>query len=69
MDGLSPPLARVAERLFTDFASELPLPAISAVLRRCRRELDVVPDPALPELLERLARQRLHDLSVTARGS
>jgi hypothetical protein len=32
---------------------------VSATVVRCRRELDGVPPGALPELLERLARQRL----------
>lgn len=32
---------------------------VSATVLRCRRELDAVPPGALPELLERLARQRL----------
>jgi hypothetical protein len=62
--GLTPELASLAsviERLFTDFQSQLSLAAVVSAVRRCRRELDTVPEPALPELLERLARQRLHD--------
>jgi hypothetical protein len=62
--GLTPelaPLASVIERLFTAFESQLALAVVVSTVRRCRRELDTVPEPALPELLERLARQRLHD--------
>jgi hypothetical protein len=34
---------------------------VSATVTRCRRDLDGAPPGALPELLERLARQRLRD--------
>jgi hypothetical protein len=61
-------LADVIERLITDFEPHLPLPVISAVVQRCRADLDIITAPALPELLERLARQRLHDLA-TARST
>jgi len=61
----SPPLPDVVERLFADFETQLGLPVILAVVRRCHRELDIVAGPALPELVERLARQRLHDLVTT----
>ncbi len=60
-----PSLSGVVERLFAAFESRLTLPAIFAVVQRCRAELDTVPGPALPELVERLARQRLHDLVTT----
>jgi hypothetical protein len=43
-------------------AAEFPghhVAVVSATVVRCRRELDGVPPGALPELLERLARQRL----------
>ena len=62
MNTESPSLADVVERLFADFESELGLPVVVAVTRRARRELDIVAAPALPELVERLARQRLEDL-------
>jgi hypothetical protein len=55
------PLADVVERLFTAFEGRLTLPDVHAVVRRCCRELDIVSGPALPELVERLARQRLQD--------
>ncbi|MDD7939560.1 hypothetical protein PHK61_14145 [Actinomycetospora lutea] len=43
-------------------AAEFPghhVAVVSATVVRCRRELDGVPPGALPELLERLARERL----------
>jgi hypothetical protein len=55
-------LADVVEHLFTVFESRLPLPMVVAVVRRCRRELDIVSGESLPELVERLAHQRLLDL-------
>lgn len=56
-------LSEVVERLLVEFEPELPLPAIYAIVRRCRRELDTQPNPARPELVERLARQRLGALA------
>jgi hypothetical protein len=55
-------LTDVVERLFSEFESQLHLAAIYAVIRQCRRELDVAPIPPRPELIERRARQRLHAL-------
>jgi len=55
-------IADVTERLFLEFEPRLPLTTIVAVVRGCRHELDTAPAPALPELVERLARQRLTDL-------
>jgi len=52
----------VTERLFGEFARVHPLPVIAAVVRQCRNDLDGSPPGALPEVLERLARQRLSDL-------
>ena len=66
--GLTPdlaPLADVVDRLLNEFASHLSLNAIVVTVRHCRSDLDTVPVPALPELTERLARQRLHDLART----
>jgi len=60
----SPPLADVVDRLFADFETQLALPVVLGVVWRCHRELDIVAGPALPELVERLARQRLHDLAA-----
>lgn len=55
-------LADVVEHLFAIFESRLPLPTVVTVVRRCRRELDIVHGESLPELVERLAHQRLLDL-------
>ena len=52
-------MADVIERMFDLFGPRLTMPTIVAVVRRCRRELDIVSGPALPEMLERLAFQRL----------
>jgi len=52
----------VTERLFGEFERVQPLPVIAAVVRQCRHDLEGSPPGALPELLERLARQRLSDL-------
>jgi hypothetical protein len=51
--------ADVVERLFAEFGDRLTLPAIVEVVRECHEQLSSVPASALPELLERLARQRL----------
>lgn len=56
-------LADVVERMFAAFESELSLETIVGVVRRARRELDVVAGPSLTEMLERLARQRLTNLA------
>jgi hypothetical protein len=52
-------LAAISERLFHDFGAQVGLPEIVAVVRQCRGELDIVPPAAVPELVERLARERL----------
>jgi hypothetical protein len=54
-------LADVVDRLFAHFEGRLTLPDVHAVVWRCCHELDIVSRPALPELVERLARQRLQD--------
>lgn len=59
-------LADITERLFGAFEAQFGLAAIADIVRRCRGELDVVSGPALPELLERLAHQRLTDLAARA---
>ena len=56
-----PVIAETIERLTPEFAGQLPSPIIATVVRHCRRDLDIGPPTALPELLERLARQRLID--------
>ena len=52
----------VTERLFGEFERVHPLPVIAAVVRQCRNDLEGSPPGALPEVLERLASQRLSDL-------
>lgn len=56
-------LADVTEQLFAAFESQLDLPLIVRVVRRCRRELDIRSGPATPTSVERLARRRLHALA------
>ena len=55
-------LADITERLFREFDGQLNLTTIVRVVRRCRRELDTTHGGMLPEMLERLARQRLAGL-------
>ena len=55
-------LADTVDRLAMEFVPRLSATTVVLTVRRCRRELDIVAGPALPELVERLARQRLLDL-------
>jgi hypothetical protein len=55
------PLAILTDRLYTDYQPGLTHSDIDRVVKRCRAELAGTPDTALPELLERLARQRLNN--------
>lgn len=52
-------VAATAERLMAEFGGRVDLPTITTVVLRCRRDLSGTPAPAMPELLERYARQRL----------
>jgi len=54
-------LADVTERLMAEFEHQIELSVITRVVLQCRRDLDTPAIQALPELLERLARQRLLD--------
>lgn len=54
----------VTERLFAEFEQVHTLPVITTVVLRCYRELADAPAGALPELVERLARQRLTTTST-----
>lgn len=56
----------VTERLMAEFEHRLSLGQITEVVRGCRRDLDAGAAGASPELVERLARQRLLDLAATA---
>lgn len=53
--------ADVTERLFAEFEGVHSLPVIVGVVQRCHVELEGVSPGAMPELVERLARQRLSD--------
>jgi len=55
--------ADVIERLFREFEGSVPLPVIVEVTHVCREQLSGSPITAMPELLERLVRQRLHDMT------
>jgi hypothetical protein len=55
-------VADVTERLLAEFGSERDLAVIAAVVLGCRAELAAVSAGALPELLERLARERLRTI-------
>jgi hypothetical protein len=57
---MTEPFAAISERLFEEFGSEIPLSEIMTVLRRSRDQLDIASPAMLPELLERLARERLN---------
>jgi len=55
--------ADITERLFCTFEAVHPLPVITAVMQQCRADVgSSTPSGAKPELLERLARQRLTGL-------
>jgi hypothetical protein len=56
---ISQALASVTRRLYADFQPDITMADVRATVRQCRHDLDIVTDPALPELVERLARQRL----------
>jgi len=49
----------VTERLMSEFENQLGLDLITRVVTQCRHDLHGAPTGALPELLERAARQRL----------
>lgn len=55
-------LADVIERLFREFKDQFSLIEVVAVVRECRTQLCCSPPQALPELVDRLARQRLRSL-------
>ena len=53
------PLVEAAVRVYADFADHATLAEVLAVVARARNDLDTASAAALPELVERLARQRL----------
>jgi hypothetical protein len=56
-------LTDVVERLYRDFGGGVDLHTVIAVVNQCRDELDTHSHHALPELVERLARHRLTELT------
>ena len=56
-----PVIADATQRLASEFAGRVCAVTIAAIVHRSRLDLDSSPPAALPELTERLARQRLHD--------
>lgn len=54
-------VADIVEHLMDEFGHRLELHVIARVVLGCRADLDCSPAAALPELIERLARQRLLD--------
>jgi hypothetical protein len=54
-------LASVTRRLYDDYHEQATLGEVVSTVSRCRSELDIVVDASLPEMVERLARQRLTD--------
>lgn len=56
--GILDEVVGVVERLSAEFAT-IGIGELTAVVVECRSDLSGVPTPALPEMLERLARVRL----------
>ena len=57
-------VADIIEQLMAEFEDRLEPDVTSRVVLGCRADLDCSPSAALPELIERLARQRLLDTAV-----
>ena len=55
------PVSDTAPRLYREFQEHTTLSNVIATIEQCRNELDTPSEAALPELIERLARQRLAD--------
>jgi hypothetical protein len=58
---MADPLVEVTARIYADFAADTTLAEVLTVVGRCRNDLDTPSAAALPEVVERLARQRLAD--------
>ena len=61
------PLTTLTDRLYTEHQPGLTHADIERIVAQCRTDLAGTPEPALPELLERLARQRLSAFRDTTR--
>jgi hypothetical protein len=59
-------LAEITDRLMAEFDPQVDLTTLNRVVYGCRDELRGAPVAALPELIERLARQRMLPTSTTA---
>jgi hypothetical protein len=67
---MADPLVEVAVRVYAEFADRATLAEVLAVAGRCRTDLDTPSAAAPPEMVERLARQRLADhLAPRATGN
>ena len=62
---MSDALVEVALRLYEEFEHHVTLGAILDIIDECRHDLDLATEEGLPELIERLARQRLTDRFIT----
>ncbi len=58
---MTDPLVEAAVRVYAEFADHTTLAEVLAIVARARNDLDTASAAALPELVERLARQRLAD--------
>jgi hypothetical protein len=58
---MSDPLVEAAVRVYAEFSDRATLAEVLAVVTQCRSDLDTPHAAALPEMVERLARQRLAD--------
>jgi hypothetical protein len=63
---MADPMVEVAVRVYAEFADRVTLAEVLAVVARCRNDLDTPSAAALPEMVERLARQRLADRVASA---
>lgn len=63
---MSDSLADVMEHLFREFEGQCSPIEIVAVVQECHTQLCCAPPSALPELVDRLARQRLSSLHHAA---
>lgn len=63
-DPLLMDLAEITHRLDLETAGTIGHDELSALVRECRGDLSGAPRAALPELIERLARQRLTSLKT-----
>jgi hypothetical protein len=64
---MADPMVDVAVSVYADFADRTTLAEVLAIVARARNDLDTPNAAALPELVDRLARQRLAD-SIASRA-